>query len=138
MPEFQIGSRIVGDNYPPLVIAEIGINHEGSLDTAIAMADAAINAGAEVVKHQTHIINDEMSNEARSVIPGNADVSIYEIMERCALSESDERQLMRHIVRRGAIFISTPFSRAAADRLCQFDVPAYKIGSTYLRKSSTN
>jgi N-acetylneuraminate synthase len=129
MAEFKIGSRSVGDDHPPLVIAEIGINHEGSLDTAIAMADAAINAGAEVVKHQTHIIEDEMSNEARSVIPGNADVSIYEIMERCALSEQDEKRLMDHVVRRGAIFISTPFSRAAAERLRRFDVPAYKIGS---------
>ena len=129
MAEFKIGSRKIGDDHPPLVIAEIGINHEGVLDTAIAMADAAINAGAEVVKHQTHIIEDEMSNEARSVIPGNADVSIYEIMERCALSEQDEKRLMDHVVRRGAIFISTPFSRAAAERLRRFDVPAYKIGS---------
>ncbi len=129
MASFKLGSRIVGDNYPPLVIAEIGINHEGSLDTAIAMADAAINAGAEVIKHQTHVVEDEMSPEARSVIPGNASVSIYEIMERCALSEEDERCLMRHVTQRGAIFISTPFSRAAAERLRRFDVPAIKIGS---------
>lgn len=129
MPEFKIGSRIVGDEHSPLVIAEIGINHEGSLDVAIAMADAAINAGAEIVKHQTHIIADEMSNEARTVIPGNADVSIYEIMERCALSEDDEKRLMGYVTGRGAIFISTPFSRAAAERLSRFNVPAYKIGS---------
>jgi len=129
MPELQIGSRIVGDNYPPLVIAEIGINHEGSLDTAIAMADAAIDAGAEIVKHQTHVVDDEMSVEARNVIPGNASVSIYEIMERCALSEEDERCLMQHVIQRGAIFISTPFSRAATERLRRFNVPAYKIGS---------
>ena len=77
MAEFKIGSRLIGDNHPPLVIAEIGINHEGSLDLAISMADAAIDAGAEIIKHQTHIVEDEMSNEARSVIPGNADVSHY-------------------------------------------------------------
>ena len=129
MPEFKIGTRTVGDNYPPLVIAEIGINHEGSLDTAVALADAAINAGAEVVKHQTHVVEDEMSAEARNVIPGNASVSIYEIMERCALSEEDELRLMQHVMQRGAIFISTPFSREAAERLRRFDVPAFKIGS---------
>lgn len=129
MAEFQIAHRWVGDDYPPVVIAEIGINHEGSLDMAIAMADAAIGAGAEIIKHQTHIVEDEMSEEAKSVIPGNADVSIYEIMSRCALSESDERKLMEHVQRRGAIFISTPFSRAAADRLAGFDIPAFKIGS---------
>jgi N-acetylneuraminate synthase len=129
MAEFSIAGRMIGDNHPPIVIAEIGINHEGSLDTAIAMADAAINAGAEIIKHQTHVVEDEMSEEARNVIPGNADVSIYEIMERCALSETDERKLMQHVQSRDSIFISTPFSRAAAERLARFDIPAYKIGS---------
>ncbi len=129
MTEFQIANRWVGEDHPPLVIAEIGINHEGSLDVAIAMADAAIDAGAEVVKHQTHVVEDEMSDEAKNVVPGNADVSIYEIMERCALSEESEWKLMQHVQRRGAIFISTPFSRAAAERLRKFDIPAIKIGS---------
>lgn len=129
MPEFKIANRWIGDNHPPVVIAEIGINHEGSLETAIEMADAAIDAGAEIIKHQTHIIEDEMSNEAKSVIPGNASVSIYEIMDRCALSEKEEYLLMEHVKKRGAIFISTPFSRAAVNRLVKFDIPAFKIGS---------
>lgn len=127
--EIVIKGRHIGPDYPPVVIAEIGINHEGSLETAIAMADSAIDAGAEIVKHQTHIVEDEMSEEARLVIPGNSDVSIYEIMERCSLNEADERALMEHVHARGAIFISTPFSRAAAERLIRFDVPAFKIGS---------
>lgn len=129
MAEFKIADRWIGDEHTPVVITEIGINHEGSIETAIAMADAAINAGAEIIKHQTHIIADEMSNEAKLVIPGNAEVSIYEIMDRCALSERDEKRLMEHVQRRGAIFISTPFSRAAVDRLVKFDIPAFKIGS---------
>jgi N-acetylneuraminate synthase len=129
MAEFQIANRWIGDNHPPVVIAEIGINHEGSLATAIEMADAAIDAGAEIIKHQTHIVEDEMSDEAKSVIPGNADVSIYEIMARCALSEADEQSLMKHVQQRGAIFISTPFSRKAVDRLVEFDIPAFKVGS---------
>jgi N-acetylneuraminate synthase len=129
MPDFSIGHRRIGDNHEPMVIAEIGINHEGNLDTAIAIANAAIDAGAEVVKHQTHVVEDEMSDEAKCVIPGNATVSIYEIIARCALCEADELQLMQHIESRGAIFISTPFSRAAAERLARFDVKAYKIGS---------
>lgn len=129
MPEMLIGDRWVGDNHPPVVVAEIGINHEGSLDLAIAMADAAIGVGVEIIKHQTHIVDDEMSEEAKKVIPGNADVSIYEIMKRCALSENDELKLMMHIQAKGVIFISTPFSRAAAERLRRFNIPAIKIGS---------
>ncbi|MBD62835.1 MAG: polyhydroxyalkanoate biosynthesis repressor PhaR [Gammaproteobacteria bacterium] len=129
MPEIKINNRLIGEDHPPIVIAEMGINHEGSLDLAIAMADSAIEAGAEIIKHQTHIVEDEMSDEAKSVIPGNADVSIYEIMERCALNEDEELKLMKHIQSKKCIFISTPFSRAAADRLKRFNVPAYKIGS---------
>ena len=84
MNEFMIAHRLVGDNHPPLVIAEIGINHEGSIDAAIALADSAINSGAEIVKHQTHIVEDEMSMEAKSVIPANAKESIFEIIRaRC-------------------------------------------------------
>jgi N-acetylneuraminate synthase len=129
MVEFEIAGRKIGEAHPPIVIAEIGINHEGSLAVAKQMADAAIRAGAEIIKHQTHIVEDEMSDHARATIPGNADVSIYDIMKRCALDEDDERRLKDHVEDKGAIFISTPFSRAAADRLAKFDVPAYKIGS---------
>ena len=125
----EIAGRKIGAEFPPLVIAEIGINHEGSLEVAKEMVDAAFRAGVEIVKHQTHIVEDEMSEAAKKVIPGNADVSIYEIMERCSLNEQQEFQLKEYVESKGMIFISTPFSRAAADRLHQWHVPAYKIGS---------
>ena len=125
----EIAGRKIGAEYPPVVIAEIGINHEGSLVVAKEMVDAAFRAGVEIVKHQTHIVEDEMSGAAKKVIPGNSDVSIYEIMERCSLNEQEEFQLKEYVESKGMIFISTPFSRAAADRLHQWDVPAYKIGS---------
>lgn len=128
-PYIEIAGRKIGSDYPPLVIAEIGINHEGSLQVAKEMVDAAHRAGVEVVKHQTHIVGDEMSGAAKKVIPGNATVSIYEIMERCSLNEADELELKNYVESKGMIFISTPFSRAAAERLKQFDIPAYKIGS---------
>ncbi|MFV8440709.1 N-acetylneuraminate synthase family protein [Flavobacterium sp. LB2P44] len=128
-PYIEISGRRIGPDYPPLVIAEIGINHEGSLQVAKEMVDAAHRAGVEVVKHQTHIVEDEMSGAAKKVIPGNADVSIYEIMERCSLNEADELELKNYVEEKGMIFISTPFSRAAADRLEKFGIPAYKIGS---------
>jgi sialic acid synthase SpsE len=128
-PFIEIAGRKIGPDYPPLVIAEIGINHEGSLKVAKEMVDAAYRAGAEMVKHQTHIVADEMSAVAKKVIPGNADVSIYDIMERCALDEQDELELKKYVESKGMIFISTPFSRAAAERLKKFDIPGYKIGS---------
>ena len=129
MNEFKLGNRMVGYQHPPLVIAEIGINHNGSLESAISLADDAIDAGVEVIKHQTHVVEDEMTSEAKSVIPGNSDKSIYQIMEECALNEKDEISLKDHVESRGRIFISTPFSRAAADRLEAMGVCGYKIGS---------
>lgn len=129
MREFSIAGRKVGYQYKPLVIAEIGINHEGSLETAFEMVDAAASAGAEIIKHQTHIPEDEMSAAAKQVKPGNADVSIFEIIRRCALSEAQEVELKRYVESKGIIFISTPFSLGAAYRLERMNVPAYKIGS---------
>ena len=129
MKEVKIGNRYEGPDYPPLVIAEIGINHNGSLEVAKEMVDAAHKAGAEVIKHQTHVVDDEMSKEAKKVIPGNADISIYEIMSSAALNEEDEMELKRYVESKGMIFLSTPFSRAAANRLEKMGVEAYKIGS---------
>ena len=111
----EIAGRKIGQDFPPLVIAEIGINHEGSLQIAKEMVDAAHRAGVEVVKHQTHIVADEMNKAAKKVIPGNATISIYEIMERCLLNETEELELKNYTESQGMIFISTPFSRAAAE-----------------------
>ncbi len=127
-PFIEIAGRI-GYDFPPLVIAEIGINHGGSLTVAKEMVDAAKRAGVEMVKHQTHIVDDEMSKAAKETVPAHTKESIYEIMQQCALSEIDELELKRYVESKGMIFISTPFSRAAADRLISWDVPAFKIGS---------
>ncbi|MEK6706378.1 MAG: N-acetylneuraminate synthase family protein [Bdellovibrionota bacterium] len=128
-PEIQIENRKIGENYPPFVIAEIGINHEGSMAKAKRMVLDAFNAGAECVKFQSHVIEDEMIPEAKNVIPGNAKVSIYQIMERCRLSEEEEIKLKEYVEELGMIYLCTPFSRAAADRLEKMGVTAYKIGS---------
>lgn len=129
MNNFFIGSRLIGMDQPPLVVAEIGINHGGSLSEAKKIVDAAVNAGAEVIKHQTHIADDEMSFEAQSIIPSHVDKSIYEVIKNSSLNEQDEFKLMKYVQKQGAIFISTPFSRLAADRLATYNVPAFKIGS---------
>lgn len=129
MRNVTIGDIVIGENQRTLVIPEIGINHEGSLQVAKEMVDAAHRAGARLIKHQTHIVESEMCKEAKKVIPGNADVSIYEIIKRCALSEEEELELKRYTESLGMCFLSTPFSRAAAERLERFGVAAYKIGS---------
>ena len=125
----KIGTRKIGPNFRPLVIFELGINHNGSLKLAKKIVDKAIKAGAEIIKHQTHIPDDEMSLEAKKIVPINANKNIYDLIEECSLNESEEMQLKKYIEKKGAMFLSTPFSRKAVDRLVKFKVKAFKIGS---------
>jgi sialic acid synthase SpsE len=125
----KIGTRSVGINYPPLIIAEIGINHGGSLETAKLMVSSAFKAGAECVKHQTHFVDDEMTDEAKSIFPPNAEISIWDVISSNSLSKDDEIELRDYAESLGLIYLSTPFSRKAADFLNDINIPAFKIGS---------
>ncbi|MEY4990997.1 MAG: hypothetical protein RIS08_1223, partial [Actinomycetota bacterium] len=125
----ELAGTCVGIDFEPVVFAELGINHGGDLAVAKELASSALSAGARFIKHQTHIPDAEMSSEARSAIPGNSDKSIFEIMEECSLTESEEFELAAHVRGLGGVFFSTPFSREAVERLESLDVPFYKIGS---------
>ena len=125
--EITICNRSIGQDFSPFVIPEIGINHEGDFDKAKQMIKDAFDANAECVKFQCHIIDDEMIKN--NVIPGNTTESIWEIMNRCSLTEEEEIKLKDYAENLGMIFLSTPFSRKAADRLNSMNVDAFKIGS---------
>jgi N-acetylneuraminate synthase len=125
----KIANREISLNHPPLIIAEIGINHQGSLKIAKKMVSDAAKSGAEIIKHQTHFIEDEMSEEAKTIFPPNAEVSIWDVMEQNSLSPEDEIKLKEYTEHLGLIYISTPFSRKATDFLDSIGVPAFKIGS---------
>jgi len=127
MATIKIENRIIDNNHKPFVIAEIGINHEGNFKKAIKMVDDAYKSGAECVKFQCHIIEDEMIKN--DVIPGNAKEPIWNIIKRCSLTIEEDMKLKKYVESLGLIYLSTPFSRAAADRLEKMGVSAYKIGS---------
>ena len=125
--KFKIDGREIGDGITPLVIAEIGINHEGDVSKCKQMIDDAYKSGAECVKFQCHIIDDEMI--PNDVIPPNANESIWNMMKRCSLSEENEVSLKEYTEKLGMIYLNTPFSREAANRLNRIEVSAFKIGS---------
>ncbi len=127
--KLKIGNRNIGTGFKPLIIAEIGINHNGSLKLAKEIVNAAYRSGAEIVKHQTHIPEEEMSSKAKKVIPVHTKKSIYEIIKECSLSEEEEIKLKKYVESKGMIFLSTPFSKKAAIRLNNMGVKAFKIGS---------
>lgn len=126
---FQINNRKIGSEYPPFIIAELGINHNGCLKTAKQMALLAAKSGCEAIKNQTHFVEDEMTDEAKLINPPNANQSIWNVIESCSLSRDDEISLKKFVEELGMIYISTPFSRSAVDFLCDIGVPAFKIGS---------
>src|SRR5688572_24606395 len=127
-PAFRIGSRDVGLDHPPLVIAEVGINHEGSFEKAISLVDAAVGAGAELVKFQCHITEKEMV--PTDMTPGEiSKEKLWDIIKRCELNADEERRVQKYCNEKSIIYLSTPFSREAADRLDAMGVPAFKIGS---------
>jgi N-acetylneuraminate synthase len=126
---FKIENRTVGQFHKPLIIPELGINHNGSIETAFNIVDSAKRSGAEIIKHQTHIPEDEMSEEAKKIKPGNSKKNIYKIISQSCLSEENEYKLFRYVKKKNMIFLSTPFSRLAVDRLVKFGIKTFKIGS---------
>ena len=125
-----IGKHNVGANYRPLIIAELGINHEGNLSLAKKLAELAAESGADIIKTQMHIPNEEMSKKAKEIIPDHCTKSIYEIMENCSLNIDEEYKLKEFIEGLDCEYLCTPFSVKAAEILGnQFKVNAFKIGS---------
>lgn len=128
MPEFSIAGRPVGPEHPPLVLVEVGINHEGDVNKALQLVDAAVAAGAEVVKFQCHITEKEMV--PTDMTPGDiSPEKLWDIIKRCELTEEEEHRVQAYCRNKGVMYLSTPFSREAADRLDAMGVPAFKIGS---------
>jgi sialic acid synthase SpsE len=128
MTEINIAGRKIGPDHPPLVMAEVGINHEGIFEKAIQLVDAAVAAGAEVVKFQCHITEKEMI--PTDMTPGEiSSEKLWDIIKRCELNEDEERRVQAYCADQGILYLSTPFSREAADRLNDMGVPAFKIGS---------
>lgn len=128
MKEFAIQGRKIGKEYPPFVTAEVGINHEGEYNKAIKLVNAAAEAGADCVKFQCHITEAEMI--PTDMKPGKiSDERLWDIIKRCELSEDEEINIKKYCEEKGIIYLSTPFSREAADRLEKMGVSTFKIGS---------
>ena len=111
MINVKIKNINISEDNPPPLIAEIGINHGGSLKLAKKMAKMAVISGADIIKHQSHIIDDEMSEEADK-FKIYINKSIYNIMKECALSKVDEANLKKYVENDlNSVFISNSFSR---------------------------
>ncbi len=113
---------------PVFVIAEAGINHNGSFLIAKKLVNMAKKAGADCIKFQTHITEEEMIKT--KILPGKISKKpLWDIIKNCELTVTEEEKLSKHCKERKILFLSTPFSIPAVDRLEKIKMPAYKIGS---------
>jgi len=127
MSHISIGSRKIGPGEPCFVIAEAGINHDGDPTLAAELLDAAAAAGADAFKIQTHFPEHEMLRSgATAAYVGE---SLFDLLTRTALSREAHVELRDRAAKKGIVFLSTPFSREAADFLESIGVPAFKTGS---------
>lgn len=125
---FEIGRRRIGPDEPLFVIAEIGLNHGGSLDRALALVDAAAGAGASAVKLQTLRAGDLVAADCPPPAHVHAD-SLRAFFSQFEMDEPAHRAIAARARQRGLAVMATPFSLRAVDLLERIDVDAYKIAS---------
>lgn len=128
MPEFQIGARPVGDGHPVFIIAEACDNHMGDMGAARQMARQATLAGADAVKFQHHLPDEEMLPD--TPMSDNMGEPLYEFLQKHALSLGQHVELKAYCDQLGIQYMCTPFSLKAAEELRDAGVLlAIKIGS---------
>ncbi|MEA2518437.1 MAG: hypothetical protein QOF49_517, partial [Chloroflexota bacterium] len=128
----RIADREIGGGGPTFVIAEAGVNHDGDVELAHRLVDAAADAGADAVKFQT--FDPATLATADAPLAGYQDAGVDEtgqraMLARLALPTDAWAALQRHAAERGILFLSSPFDAAAADLLAALDVPALKVAS---------
>jgi sialic acid synthase SpsE/sugar phosphate isomerase/epimerase len=130
-PEIQIGGRRIGDGHPCFIIAEAGVNHNGSLDLAKRLVDVAVSAGADAVKFQKRFLPQLYPKEllANPNLAEQAFQYMIPLLEKFELSEDQFRELRAYCDSRGILFLCTAWDEASVEFLGQLDVPAYKLGS---------
>ncbi|HIF31966.1 MAG TPA: N-acetylneuraminate synthase [Planctomycetaceae bacterium] len=129
---FEISGRRIGPREPCFVIAEAGVNHNGSLSMAFELIDAAATAGADAVKFQTFCVEQLMAPDTPTADYQKAntdEASQFEMLRKLELSRDDHVQLMQYCRKKELLFLSTPFEEKSAGLLASLDVPAFKIPS---------
>ena len=133
MPEILIGGRKVGDGHPPFIIAEAGINHNGEVETALAMVRIARDAGADAIKFQTFRAAEFVGDPAQTYTYRSQGKDVTESMlamfRRCELPRQAWFAIKAESDRQGITFLSTPQNRTDLDILLEVGVPAVKVGS---------
>ncbi len=131
MPEIVIAGRPIGDGHPAYIIAEIGVNHNGVLEWAFELIDAAVRAGVDAIKFQKRNLEKLYPKKyLEDVNAGEKNLAyLLPILQRVELSDDDYHKLYDYCQQKHITFLCTPFDTASADFLDGLGVPAFKVAS---------
>ena len=129
--KIKIGNKLIGEEEPCFIIAEAGVNHNGSVELAKKLIDIAKEAGADAVKFQTFkaenvVIKHAEKAEYQKTVK---EESQYEMIKKLELAEEDFEELADYAKEKGILFLSSPFDKESVDLLYELDVPAFKVAS---------
>lgn len=132
--EMKLGNKLVGDGHPAYVIAEIGINHNGDLEIAKKMIDAAVHAGADAVKFQKRTPEvctpPDQQKQMRETPWGY--ITYLDYRYKVEFSEEQYREIDSHCREKGIAWMVSVWDEPSVDFMEKFDTPAYKIPSASL------
>lgn len=134
MPVIKIGDRLIGDDQPTYIIAEIGVNHNGFLDLAIKLIDVAIDAGADAVKFQKRDLTELYAKKYLENANAGEKTLRYllPILQQVELPDEAYFDIVDYCNKQNITFLCSAFDTKSADFLDSLGVPAYKVASADL------
>jgi N-acetylneuraminate synthase len=131
MSVVKIGDRLVGDDQPTYIIAEIGVNHNGFLPLAIELIDASVSAGADAVKFQKRNLEKLYAQKYLDNANSGEKTLRYllPILQQVELADEDYFEIVEYCRKKGITFMCSAFDESSADFVDQLGVPAFKIAS---------
>lgn len=137
MHGFEFCGQPIGAGHPPLIVAEIGFNHNGDVALCQRMIQAAADNGADAVKLQTFVAAELYSKRFLAGDPADPkkEIPLYEFFQRSELKPEEYEELFGYAEELGIPLFSTPFDEGSLDMLVDFGMPAIKVASpdlTYL------